>query len=207
MSGSADDALLLCIAAACLVVAAHGVDVLSARRGAGGFGHSLAFALCGLALCLPVALVPFARSSSDVLLLLATAGAVVVSAAPLVRSGQPGEPDRRANPWDRAYRVHPSRVAQLLSPPRRSGRSAGPAAGWAPTTPQAPTAPPRGAVHTGIVLPSTPPKPPQPPRPPDVVEPAPRAPEEQAVEALQDVEDVVDGYTTLLGLRPPPADR
>lgn len=117
MIGHADDALLYCIVAACCVVLAHGVDALTPRRRRTEGGNPVALALLGLAVVALAVGGLFAKSSTDVLVVVASCAAVAVSALPLTGirlGGDTGTPP--TNPWDRAYRIHPGRVAQLLSP-------------------------------------------------------------------------------------------
>lgn len=155
MFSGADDALMSCLVAAGLVVLAHGLDAVSSRRhrDGDGWGRSLALALCGVALASLVLGVSVASERGDLLVLLATGVAVCVSAIPLGRGHLVGRRTQPANPWDRAYRVHPARVAALLSskpanaPLRRRRASA-------PGTPGPDRPGPRaeGAVREGVVL-------------------------------------------------------
>lgn len=212
MSGHADDTLLYCIAAACGVVLAHGVDAFASRGRRVDGGHPLALALLGLAVVSLVAGGLVATSATDVLVVVASCAAVAVSALPLtgVRLGR--AEDGPANPWDRAYRVQPGRVAQLLS--RRPGRRAevhpGPGDGERPgatiagavrpprATPDPEPVPPGastptldpGGARRGVVVP-----------PADSGRPPASTPEVyEAEETLHDVTEVIGDLGRLLGL-------
>lgn len=210
MIGGADDALLFCLLATAFLVAAHGVDALGSRRDKDddGWAHSLALALLGLAVGMLVLAATFASSSTDLLVTLASCAAIAVSAMPLVgfRFGN-GTRERPANPWDRAYRVRPARVAQLLSPARPA---------------PAPAAPREPRAYEGVVLPDSVSGQPAPPRdrperptaptglgdsvPAPATPPASQpgvasAPEVyEAEETLNDVSQVVGDLGRLLGL-------
>lgn len=209
MSAHVDDALVVCLIAACLIVCAHGIDALGSRYREDGWWHSLALALCGLAICLPLGRLVFVRSTGDAIELLATATAVAVSALPLLRVRGPGGERRQpANPWDRAYRITPTRVAQLLSPAAQPRRPP-PSVSGAPAT-SSPSNP-RALVGTVLEptfprLPATPGQ--QPPNSAEQVRPrAPYGPTQEAAEALHDVDDVLNGVSHLLGLERDPRRR
>ncbi|WP_168582466.1 hypothetical protein [Gephyromycinifex aptenodytis] len=215
MTGHVDDALVVCLIAACLVVLAHGVDAIGARRREDGWWHSLALALCGLALCLLVGRLAFIQSVGDVIELLATAAAVTVSALPLVGvRGAGGERQRPANPWDRAYRITPARVAQLLSPaaPPRASRnsdsnvdtnaSAHAVDSVRRTLSGVILDPPGTATHPRRASASAATPPPSSSSSDETSRPrVANGPTQEAAEALHEVEDVLNGVTSLLGLR------
>lgn len=202
MPGHVDDALVVCLIAACLVVLAHGIDAIGSRHSEDGWWHPLALALCGLAICLLIGRLAFVQSTGDAIELLATATAVTVSALPLVgRRGPAGVRLRPANPWDRAYRVTPTRVAQLLSPAAQT-RQRPPRVSGRPGTSSA--SKPQALIGTVLEpAPASPPaRPaPQPPGSTDQVgPPAPNGPTQEAAEALHNVDDVLNGVLHLLGL-------
>lgn len=182
--GPADDAMAFCLAAAGLVVVAHVTDALSGRRHphGEGWGRSLALALAVLAVIGLVAAAVLASSTTDLLLILATCTAVTISTIPLLGPRDPATSPRQ-NPWDRAYRVRPARVAELLAPPRR--RRAERAA--TDRTPR------EGVVVTSTATPS--------PVAEDRLGPARTDPGlRDAEETLQDVTDIVGDLDRLLGL-------
>ncbi|GMA41147.1 hypothetical protein [Mobilicoccus caccae] len=153
MIGRADDALVFCLIAAALVVLAHAIDALGSRKGDGdGWANSLALSLCGLALGILVVGATIAPSRTDLLLTMSTAGAVIVSALPLVgfRAGD-GENMHPANPWDRAFRVRRSRVSELLSPTPRPQPADPPRARRGPATPP-------GTPREGVIMPAVDPR-------------------------------------------------
>lgn len=206
MTGHVDDALVVCLIAASLIVCAHGIDAIGSRYREDGWWHSLALALCGLAIGLLLFRLVFVRSTGDAIELLATATAVAVSALPLLRVRGPGDERRRpANPWDRAYRITPTRVAQLLSPAARPRRPSPQMRGRPATSSSlAPRA------LTGTVLPPRLPRSPatpgqQPPGPSDDLSNpvhlrAAYGPTQEAAEALHDVDELLNGVSHLLGL-------
>ncbi|GAB49982.1 hypothetical protein [Mobilicoccus pelagius] len=214
MIGHAADALLYCLVAAGCVVLAHGVDALTSRRDAERT-HPVALALLAVGVTALAVGALFARSSTDVLVVASSCAAVAVSALPLLGFRLGGDSEtRRVDPWDRAYRVHPGRVARLLSPriPRptpeapRTGRAAGrptsrtgstaatppadrPAAD--PTPAPLPTRTMEAATHHGVVVT---------PGPPGTTPPAARPEVYEAEETLHDVTQVVGDLGRLLGL-------
>lgn len=200
MIGRADDALVFCLIAAALVVLAHAIDALGSRKGDGdGWANSLALSLCGLALGILVVGATIAPSRTDLLLTMSTAGAVIVSALPLVgfRAGD-GENMHPANPWDRAFRVRRSRVSELLSPTPRPQPADPPRARRGPATPP-------GTPREGVIMPAVDPRaaaaqPPTAATPPRT-RPAASSPEVyEAEETLHDVSEVVGDLGRLLGL-------
>lgn len=200
MIGRADDALVFCLIAAALVVLAHAIDALGSRKGDGdGWANSLALSLCGLALGILVVGATITPSRTDLLLTMSTAGAVIVSALPLVgfRAGD-GENMHPANPWDRAFRVRRSRVSELLSPTPRPQPADPPRARRAPATPP-------GTPREGVIMPAVDPRaaaaqPPTAATPPRT-RPAASSPEVyEAEETLHDVSEVVGDLGRLLGL-------
>lgn len=207
------DPLLVCIAAAVLVLVAHGVFALAKRTSGDGepgpIAEGVATLLCGLALIGPLAVLPFVDTLTEGLILLGTACAVVASALPIVllrrpsrvtATEQPLIVNRQvvkrssAVPQGRKYRV----VVPAGTDPAEAVRSA--ITGPIPRIPMTPDrARPVGPVTepTGKVTgPSnwTAPEPAPAPEP----EPAPEAPvppaireAQQATKALDEVEDVV----------------
>ncbi len=110
------DPMLVCIAAAALVLLAHGIFALAKRNSGdgepGAVTEGVATLLCGLAFIGPLAIVPFASGLNEALILLGTVFAVIASAIPIVvlprrrvRSARAAEPlivnrrvvQRRAN--------------------------------------------------------------------------------------------------------------
>ncbi|MDO5627924.1 MAG: hypothetical protein Q4G43_06335 [Mobilicoccus sp.] len=186
---------MISLIAAGLVVLAHVVDAVSQRRrpDRDGWGHSLALALCGVAAIGLVLGGTLADTPADLVVILATGVAVTVSMIPLL-----GHRDvdaaraRPSSPWDRAYRMQPGRVAQLLAPPRR-----------ATPRPVVRDATPReGVVVENGVSPQTPSAQPQQNRRRGTSTPASDPVVREAEETLHDVTEVVGDLGRLLGLDP-----
>lgn len=82
------DPLLVCIAAAVLVLIAHAVFAVAKHRSGdgepGALPEGVATVLCGLAFLGPLSVLPFADQTTDVLILLGTLCAVVASSLPIV---------------------------------------------------------------------------------------------------------------------------
>lgn len=191
-----DDTLLSCLVAATLVVVAHGIDGLGPRDDDGeGMARSLALALCGLALGLLAVAAFFATTRTDLLIVVCTAAATLVSLMPLVGllPGGVRHQVRRINPWDRAFRIRPTRAADLLTPAASPGRTG--ASAQSQTVPSA-TPAPRAVTAASANQASSPSSDPAP-----TAAVAPEVHEvHEAEETLHDVSAVVGDLDRLLGL-------